>query len=122
LAAGLSSWNGAAPASPSKIPGRRFRAALRIALTQREAAERGGAYRRRSQTGHQGTLHGAEASFGRGEASYVHLMPGLNFEYVRLQQISTASRRVVTKALQTAADVRSRRTRTLWAHSAPRCR
>ena len=59
----------------------------------------------------------------RSRVSMDHLMPGLNIDYVRLPQISTASRRVVTKALQPPPPPSAPGERVLFgAHSAPRCR
>jgi hypothetical protein len=82
----------------------RFMAALATALTAEEVQDLAGAYERRCETGHQGSLHGAETTFGIGGWSLFQQDPKAQFEIVDTTAICNASRKVVVTAIKEAAE------------------
>ncbi len=84
---------------------RRFRKALKTALTSKEARELEFAYDLRSATGHDGTLFGTETTLGYGRISAFEYDLRDMFGFTILGEIRNASRLVVTRALMSALGV-----------------
>lgn len=84
--------------------GRRFRKALRNAMSSKEVKQLGDSYARRSQTAHDGSLLGTEETLGTGRFSLFQDDPHEDFEMACTRQAGRASRLVVTKAIRDAAE------------------
>ncbi|HJQ48177.1 MAG TPA: hypothetical protein VJ870_17930 [Amycolatopsis sp.] len=81
---------------------RRFRKALRTALSAKEAKELQAVYTLRSETAHSGVLHGNETAMGNiftPFTSFAGEPPGFSFRYRQLWKLKDASKRVLIKHL-----------------------
>lgn len=81
---------------------RRFRAALKTALSRKEVNELQSVYDLRSETAHSGVLHGEETQMGNlfmPMKVFAPLPESFNFRYRSLWRLQCASKRVLTKYL-----------------------
>lgn len=78
----------------------RFRATLRIVLSQDSAEFLGRAYSPRSKTVHEGHLHGSEAAAGVYSIGALSMDPGVTFEWRTVFRMGEASESLLQRALQ----------------------
>jgi hypothetical protein len=80
--------------------GKRFRAALRLVLSKREAKPLIDAYQPRSETVHSGRLHGSEATAGALNFGLIQPNPSEDFESELLEDLRSAAREVLVLGLK----------------------